>query len=98
MNLNFGQIRLTTKKPPCCSGKATRLINNGVVGSTPGYSSLSKDTLNRGPMAILQDKLLTRTYCYDTENYVVPDVLSSRDLVFRLDLSDKTGPSSSTDY
>ena len=40
-------------------------------------------------MTIFQDKLLTRTYCNEAEDYGVPSVLSPRDLFFRPDLSDK---------
>ena len=58
------------------------------MGSIPGYSSLSDETLNRGPMTIFQDNLLTRTYCGEAGDYVVPNVLSPRDLVFRPDISD----------
>ena len=39
-------------------------------------------------MTIFQDKLLTRTYCNKAGDYVVPNMLSPRDLVFRPDLSD----------
>ena len=39
--------------------------------------------LNRGPMTIYQDKLLTRTACDEAGDYVVPNVLSPRDLVPR---------------
>ena len=52
----------------------------------PGFSSLSDETLNRGPMTIFQDKLLTRTDCDEARDYVVPNVLSTKDLVFRPDL------------
>ena len=50
------------------------------MGSIPGLSSLSDETLNRGPMIIFQDKLLTRTDCDEAGDYVVPNVLSPRDL------------------
>ena len=46
-----------------------------------GFSSL-----NRGPMTIFQNKLLTWTDCYEAGDYVVPNVLSPRDLVFRPDI------------
>ena len=42
----------------------------GVVGSIPGFFSLSGETLNRGPMTIFQDKLLTRTYCDEADDYM----------------------------
>ena len=45
-------------------------------------------------MTVIQDKLLTRTYCDEAEDYAVPNVLSPRDLVFRPDLWDKKVPSS----
>ena len=61
----------------------------GVVGSNPGFSSLSDETLNRGPMTIFQDKLLTRTECDEAGDYVVPNVLSPRELVFRHDIGHK---------
>ena len=59
------------------------------MGSIPGFSSLSDETLNRGSKTIFQDKLPTRTYCDETGDYAVPNVLSQRDLVFSLDLSGK---------
>ena len=59
------------------------------MGSIPGFSSLSDETLNRGPMTIFQDKLLTRTDCDEAGNYVVPNVLSPWDLVFRPDTGHK---------
>ena len=59
------------------------------MGSIPGFSSISDETLNRGPMTILQDKLLTRTDCDEAGDYVVPNVLSPRDLVFRSDIGHK---------
>ena len=61
----------------------------GVVGSIPGFSSLSDETLNRGPMTIFLDKLLTRTDCDEPGDYVVPNVLSPMDLVFRPDIGHK---------
>ena len=60
------------------------------MGSIPGFSSLSDETLNRGPMTIFQDKLLTRTDCDEAGDYVVPNVLSPRDLVFRPAIGPKT--------
>ena len=48
-----------------------------------GFSSLSDETLNRGPVTVLQDKLLTRTDCDEAGDYVVPNVLSPWGLVFR---------------
>ena len=57
-----------------------------VRGSLPGFSSLLDETLNRGPMTIFQDKLLTITDCDNAGDYVVrlvPNGLSPRDLVFR---------------
>ena len=62
---------------------------SGVVGSIPGFSSLSDETLNRGPMTFFQDKLLTRTDCDEAGDYVVPNVLSPRDLVFNSDIGHK---------
>ena len=59
------------------------------MGSIPGFSSLSDETLNQGPMTIFQDKLLTRTDCDEAGDYVVPNVLSPRDLVFRSDIGHK---------
>ena len=46
-------------------------------------SCLSDETLNRGPMTTFQDKLLKKTDCDEAGDYVVPNVLSPRDLVFR---------------
>ena len=51
----------------------------GAVGSIPGFSSLSDETVNRGHMIVFKDKLLTRLYCDEAG----PNVLSPRDLVFR---------------
>ena len=45
--------------------------------------------LNRGPMKIFQDKFLTRTDCDKAGDYVVPNVLSPRNLVFRPDIGHK---------
>ena len=59
------------------------------VGLILGFSSLSDETLNRGPMTIFQDKLLTWTDCDEAGDYVVPNVLSPRDLVFRPDIGHK---------
>ena len=50
----------------------------------PGFSSLSDETLNRGPMIIFQDKLLTKTYCDEAGDYAV----SKDPLIFSPDLSD----------
>ena len=61
----------------------------GVVCSIPGFSSLSDETLNRGPHEIFHDKMLTRTDCDEAEDYVVPNVLNPRDLVFRPDIGHK---------
>ena len=58
----------------------------GVVGSISGFSSLSDDTLSRGPMTIFKDKLLTRTDSHEAGDYVVTNVLSTRDLVFIPDI------------
>ena len=44
-----------------------------VMGSTLGFSSLSDETLSRGPMPIIQDILLTMTYYDETEDYAVPN-------------------------
>ena len=43
----------------------------------------SRASLNRGPMTIFQHKLLTRVDCDEAGDYVVPNMLSPRDLVFR---------------
>ena len=59
------------------------------MGSIPGFSSLSDETLKRGSMTIFQDKLLTRTDSDEAGDYVVPNVLSPRDLVFRPDIGHK---------
>ena len=59
------------------------------MGSIPGFSSLKDETLNRGPMTIFQDKLLIKTDCDEAEDYVVPNVFSTRDLVFRSDIGHK---------
>ena len=48
----------------------------GLVGSVPVFSSLSDETLNRGPMTIFKDMLLTR-------GYSVPNMSSPTDLVPR---------------
>ena len=40
-------------------------------------------------MTTFQDKLLTKTDCDEAGDYVVPNVLSSRDLVFRPDIGHK---------
>ena len=42
-----------------------------------------------------KDLRLTWTDCDETEDYVVPNVLSPRDLVFRPDIMDQTVKSSS---
>ena len=45
-------------------------------------------------MAVFQDTLLTRTYCDEAGDYTLyamPNVLSPRHQVFRLDLSDIAG-------
>ena len=62
---------------------------SGVVGSIPGFSSLLDETLNQDPMTIFQDKLLTRKDCDEAGDNVVPNVLSTRELVFRPDLEHK---------
>ena len=56
------------------------------MGLIPGFSSLSDETLNRGPMTIFQDKLLTITDCDEAGDYVVHNGLIPRDLVFRPDI------------
>ena len=40
-------------------------------------------------MTIFKDKLLTRTDCDEAGDYIVPNVLSPRDLVFRPDIGHK---------
>ena len=40
-------------------------------------------------MTIFQDKMLTRTDCNKAGDYVVPNVFSTRDLVFRPDIGHK---------
>ena len=52
-------------------------------------SSLLDETLNRGPMTTFQDKLLTRTDCDEAGDYVMPNVLSPRDLVISHDIGHK---------
>ena len=54
-----------------------------VAGSIQGSPVLRIETINRGPMTIVQDKLLTRTYRDKAGDYAVPVVLSPRDIVFR---------------
>ena len=54
----------------------------------PGFSSHLEETLNRDPMTIFHDELMTRTYCDEAGDYDVPNVLSQRDLVFRPDIAD----------
>ena len=49
---------------------------SGVVGLIWGFSSLSDDTLSRGPITIFQDKLFTGTYYEEAEDYFVPCPLS----------------------
>ena len=49
-----------------------KLLKSGVMGSILGLSNLSDETLNRGPMTIFKDKLLTMTYCDEAEDYAVP--------------------------
>ena len=66
------------------------------MDSIPGFSSLLDETLNEGPMTIFQDKLLTRTDCDKAGDYVVPNVLSPRGLVFRPDIGHKTVPPPTT--
>ena len=61
----------------------------GVVGSILGFYSLSDETLNRGAMTIFQDKLLTRTDCDEAGDYMVPNMLSLWNLVFRPDIGHK---------
>ena len=48
--------------------------------SISGLSSLSDETLNQGPMTVFQENLLTRTYCDEAGDYIVPNVLSPRGL------------------
>ena len=45
-----------------------------------------------------KDLRLTWTDCDETEDYVVPNVLSPRDLVFRRDIMDETVTSSSSHH
>ena len=59
------------------------------MGSIPGFSSLLDETLNPGPMTTFQDKLLTKADCDEAGDYVVPNVLSPRDVVFRPDIGHK---------
>ena len=40
-------------------------------------------------MAIFQDKLMTRTDCDEAGDYVLPNALSPRDIVFRPDIGHK---------
>ena len=53
----------------------------------PGFSSLSNESLNRGPMTIFEDKLLARTDCDEAGDYVVPNVLGPRDLDLTYDIN-----------
>ena len=59
------------------------------MGLIPDFSSLSDETLNRRPITIFQGKLRTRTDCDEAGDYVVPNVLSPRDLIFRPDIGHK---------
>ena len=67
----------------------------GLQFRSPAHFSLLYETLNRGPMTIFKDKLLTRTYSDEDEDYALPNVLSPRDQVFRPDIykrhHEKTG-------
>ena len=47
------------------------------MGSIPGLSSLSDETLNRGPMTIVKDKLLTIICCDKAGDFAVPNVFMS---------------------
>ena len=66
------------------------LCKPGVAGSIPGFSSPSDETINRGPLTIIQDKLLRMADSDEAGDYAVSNVLSPRDLVFRHDLRTKT--------
>ena len=46
----------------------------GFTGLILAFSSPLEETINRGPMIIFQDKLLTRTYFYEVGDYVAPNV------------------------
>ena len=50
----------------------------GVVCSIAGFSRLSDETLNRGPMTNFKDELLTMTDCHEAGDNVVPKVLSPK--------------------
>ena len=84
ISLQFKQHHIShIEKPPCLPSKP------GVVSLILGFSSLSDETLTRGHKTIFQDKLLTRTDCDKAGDYVVPNVLSPRDLVSRPDIGHK---------
>ena len=73
-----------------CSALERRNILIWIFLSERGYIfSLLDETLNQGPMTIFQDKLLTRTDCDEAGDYVVPNVLCPKDLVFRPDIGHK---------
>ena len=82
----LGTARAFNRKQPTQKPPATRYppFKPVVVGSIPGFSSLSNETLNRGQM----DKLLTKEYCLEAGDYAMHNVLSPRDLVFRPDVAD----------
>ena len=63
------------KRMPGLYGLSFSPCKQIVMGSTLGFSSLSDETLNRGPMPIIQDILLTMTYCDEAGDYAVPNVL-----------------------
>ena len=58
-------------------------FKSGVAGSIQASPVLRIETINRDPMTIVQDKLLTRSYRDKAGDYAVPVVLSPRDIVFR---------------
>ena len=47
-----------------------------------GFSSPSDETINRGLLTIIQVKLLTKVYCDEAGDYIVPNGFSQRDIVF----------------
>ena len=52
------------------------------MGLITGFSSLSSETVNLGPLTIFQDKLLTGTYCDETGDYAMTKDLTPRLLTF----------------
>ena len=81
---------LTKRKIGVCGCLVvTCLLNKGSQVRSQASPVLWIETINRGPIMIFHDKLLTRTYCDEAADYAVLNVLSPRDLVFRPDLRTK---------